>query len=113
MRYKIMARNKEDAEIRMELRAACSPDVNQLLFEFVGPDTLDNASENELLAHIKSIAVKGVHKEVHRKHFGKVKQGDGESVTHYVARLKSQASLCGFTVECSCHQRVSYAEEMG
>ena len=31
-RYKIMARIRDDAEIRMELRAACSPDVNKLLF---------------------------------------------------------------------------------
>ena len=111
-RYKAMAALTREDEIRMELRAACSSDVNKLLFEFVGPEVLDNASESQLMAHIKGIAVKGLHKEVHRMNFSKIKQGDGESVTHYVARLKSQASLCLFSVACSCHQNVSYAEEM-
>ena len=111
-RYKVMAALTNVDNVRMELRAACSGDVNKLLFEFVGPEILDAASESELLGHIKAIAVKGLHKEVHRMNFSKLKQSDGESVTHYVARLKSQASLCMFNVKCSCDQNVSYAEEM-
>lgn len=111
-RYKSMTSLSKVEDIRMELRASCSSDVNKLLFEFVGPATLDNATEAELLAHIKTVAVKGLHKEVHRMNFSKLKQGDGESITHYVARLKSQASLCGFFVACGCHEKVSYAEEM-
>ena len=83
--------------IRMELRASCSSDVNKLLFEFVGATTLDTASEQELLGHIRSIAVKGTHKEVHRMNFGKLIQQEGESITQFVARLKSQATLCQFT----------------
>ena len=111
-RYKIMASLTQADEIRMELRAACSSDVNKFLFEFVGPNILDNATEEQLLAHIKSVAVKGLHKEVHRVTFGKLKQGDGESVTHFVARLNAQAALCGFSVTCTCHEDVSFAEEM-
>ena len=111
-RYKVMAAISDADEIRMELRAACSSDVNKLLFEFVGPTTLNTATEEEMLGHIKSVAVKGVHKEVHRMNFSKIRQGDGENVTHYVARLKSQASLCSFTVKCGCDESVSYAEEM-
>ena len=111
-RYKAILAMTNVDEIRMELRAACSPDVNKLLFEIVGPSTLNVASEEEMLAHIKSVAVKGVHKEVHRMNFSKIKQGDGENITHFVARLKSQASLCSFTVKCGCDESVSYAEEM-
>ena len=53
-RYKIMASLTQADEIRMELRAACSSDVNKFLFEFVGPNILDNATEEQLLAHIKA-----------------------------------------------------------
>ena len=86
--------------------------MNKLLFEYVGPTQLDSATEVELLAHIKSVAVKGLHKEVHRMNFGKMRQADGESITHYVARLKSKASLCSFVISCACQENVSYAEEM-
>ena len=111
-RYKRMTGLVNTIDIRMELRAACSTEVNKLLFEFVGAKTLDGASEEELLAYIKGIAVKGLHKEVHRVNFGKLKQSEGESITHYVARLKAQAALCEFSVNCSCAQKVSFSEEM-
>ena len=111
-RYKRMTGLVNTIDIRMELRAACCTEVNKLLFEFVGATTLEGASEEELLAYIKGIAVKGLHKEVHRVNFGKLKQSEGESITHYVARLKAQAALCEFSVNCSCAQKVSFSEEM-
>ena len=43
--------------IRLELRAACSTEVNRMLFEFVGPDALNICTEDQLLTRIKSIAV--------------------------------------------------------
>ena len=100
--------------IRMELRAACSDDVNKLLFEFVGTGALDVCSEEDLLKHIKAVAVKVVHKEVHRMTFNTMTQNDGETTTSYVARLKSQAFLCEFKIACpSCDtEEVSYADEM-
>ena len=66
-RYKVMTGLSSEEEIRMELRASCSVDVNKFLFEFVGPTVLNNATEEELLNHIRKIAVKSTHKEVHRK----------------------------------------------
>ncbi len=65
-----------------------------------------------MLQHIHNVAVRGLHKEVHRLNFSKLHQKDGESITHYVARLKAQATLCSFTVQCSCQQSVCYAEDM-
>ena len=98
--------------IRMELRAACSIEFNKILFDFVGPPVLYTASEDQLLSHNMTIYVKGLHKEVHRVNFGKLRQGDSENFTHFVARLRAQAALCSFTVTCSCHENVSFAEEM-
>ena len=69
---------------RNELRASCSPDVNKLLFEYVSATQLKACTEDELLAHIKSVAVRGVHKSVHRVEFSKMAQNEGEKATHYV-----------------------------
>ena len=62
-RYKSMTAITDPNFVRMELRAACSQDVNRLLFEYVGSESLNVASEDELLDHIKSLAVKETHKE--------------------------------------------------
>ena len=114
-RYKTMTDLTEVDDIRMELRAACSKDVNRLLFEFVGATILDTATEDDLLTHIRSVAVKGTHKEVHRLNFSKLSQMEGETITQFTARLKSQAALCQFTIVCGDHhlpKRISFADEM-
>ncbi len=112
-RYKSMAGITDVAMIRNELRAACSPGVNKMLFEFVGPTALDECTEEGLLAHIKAVAVKQVHHEVHQMNFHSMMQEEGESITHYVSRLKAQAFLCKFEVECGCDPvtTVSYADK--
>ena len=115
-RYKKMCnlRNDDTANIRLELRECCSTDVNKFLFEYVGPTKLDACTEDELLTHIKSVAVKVVHKEVHRMEFNSLVQDQAEPVTQWVARLKSKAFLCEFEIPCnSCTppRMISYAEE--
>ena len=113
-RYKTMAGVTGVGNIRMELRAACSTEVNRMMFQFVGPTILDACSEEDLLAHIKSVAVRQVHHEVHQMKFNMMMQDEGESITHYVARLKAQACLCQFEIECGCDPvtTVSYADKM-
>ena len=114
-RYKTMTGITDVSTIRMELRACCSPDVNKLLFEFVGAEALDTATEANLLTHIRRVAVKDTHKEVHRINFSKLTQSEGETITQFVARLKSQASLCQFKIVCNDHEppaTISYADEM-
>ena len=101
--------------IRMELRTACSTEVNRMLFEFVGSETLNMSSEEEMLEHIKSVAVKQTHPEVHQTSFNLMKQEQGETITHYVSRLKAKAFLCKFEVTCHEHDppvTISYAENM-
>jgi hypothetical protein len=52
--------------------------------------------------------------------FGKLIQSEGESITHFVARLRSQAALCEFSVtasvpcddEVAYNVRVSFSDEM-
>ena len=65
-----------------------------------------------MLANIKSVAVNTTHPHVHRWHYTQLNQMDGEPVTKYVARLRSQAGLCDYVVDCRCGTHVSYADEM-
>lgn len=76
-RYKTMTKISDPVEIRNELRSTCSPVINKLLFDFVGASTLNSCTEQQLLAHIKLVAVKGVHKEVHRQNFHSLQQSPG------------------------------------
>jgi len=114
-RYKEMTKLTDPTDIRNELRSACDPSVNEMLFNFVGPDALNTASEDQLLSHIKSVAVKTVHPEVYRQQFFSMRQNENESVTRYISRLKSQAMLCDFVRRCDCTDgncRTSYSEDM-
>ncbi len=120
-RYKDMIgvsteRANDAGKIRNELRECCSNDVNKMLFEFVGPTTLNNCNEATLLAHMKTISVKEVHPEVHQTSVNLMIQDPGESVTQWVARLRSMACLCKFeiAVNCNCEppRTVSYADKM-
>ena len=48
-RYKEMASLTSVTEIRNELRSTCSSKINEMLFNFVGPNALNQASEDELM----------------------------------------------------------------
>lgn len=113
-RYKKMANLQDNEEICLELREACSNDVNKSLYQYIGVTDLNanNLTEAKLLEHIKSVAVKPIHPEVHRWNFNGLTQNEGEPVAQFVGRLKGEAALCRFTVTCSCDRDVSYAEEM-
>ena len=89
------------AEIRYELRTACSPNVNRLLFQLLGSETLNIATEEQLLHQIRLVAMKGQHKEVHRHTFHNIRQQEGEGITYFLAKLQSQARLCEFTEKCT------------
>jgi hypothetical protein len=88
-RYKRVEELDKNENMCLELRDACSPEVNQLLYDFIGPDKLNDESLTEtiLLAHIKSVSVKSVHVEVHRWSFANMRQEEGECVTKFVGRL--------------------------
>ena len=114
-RYKQMCKLTDATEIRNELRCTCAHEVNQLLFDIIGPATLDTCTETELLGYIKSVAVEGSHKEVHRQRFQALKQEEGQRITSFLAKLKSQAQLCDFNVTCpnqQCLRSVSYSTNM-
>ena len=97
-RFKRMASLATRLEINDNLRQCCSDQLNRRLFDIRGASALNNATEAELTSWIKELAVKGVHKEVHRTRFVKLRQKQGESVNSYYGRLKAESSLCDLRV---------------
>lgn len=54
------------AEIQNELKSLYPPpQVNRLLFDIVGVDTLNMFTKEQLLTHIKQVALKSLYKEVY------------------------------------------------
>ena len=112
--YKSITELQDPTEICLELRESCSQTVYKLLYQFVGADELNkpDVTEANMLAHIKQVAVKSIHEEVHRWNYGQMTQQSGETISKYTGRLKGQAGLCNFQVKCQCGLNASYAEEM-
>ena len=60
--YKTICGLTNPAVIKNELRAACTADANRLLFELIGPDLLNSATEDYLFQKIWLVTIKGLHK---------------------------------------------------
>jgi hypothetical protein len=73
-RFKRMCNLTEKSQVLMNLRESCSPEINRLLFQYVGEHELNDQAltEEKLLTHIKSVAVQSIHTEVHRWHFNQL-----------------------------------------
>ena len=102
-------------EVILELKTCCSIVLRREIFDYLGCDELSNITEAEFLKHMKTLAVKGKNKSVHRKEFYTMEQSSGQSIQAFVTKLRSKASHCDFKVRCSntnCGQLVCYAEEM-
>ena len=96
-RYKDITGTESEHALRNELLSSCSPELEKQLFHLKG-DSLNVLNETDLLAQIKAVAVRGLHTTVHRSQFHALRQTQGEDITHYVARLRSKAALCDFSV---------------
>ena len=110
-RYKRATRLDGNDQAKDELLNCCKPSPRSRLFQMAG-NSLSTLTEQALLERIKDAAVLSVHKVVHRAEFSKLAQEEGESVAHFVARLKSKATLCDFTVEATQAGSISYQEDM-
>ena len=123
-RFKRMAKLTAADEIRDNLRQCCAAQLNKRLFDTKGSAMLNAASETQLCTWIKEIAVKGLHKEVHRTQFVRCRQKQGECLNAYHGRLKAASSLCDFRVpapsacadtDCTCAHhgmQISYQDDM-
>ena len=71
--------------------------------------------EEDLLSEMRRLAVREESVLVHRLKLGKMSQAPGMSIRTYLANLRGQAALCGFTVKCKekdCQHVFDYSEEI-
>ena len=123
-RFKRMSKLTDIVDIRDNLRQCCTDQLNKRLFDIKGSSALNNSTEDQLLGWIKDIAVKGVHKEVHRTQLVKLRQKEGQSINSYYSALKAESSLCDLRVaapatcgaiDCNCTNhgiQVSYQDDL-
>ena len=104
------------AIIRNELRAAYTSELNRLLFDLLGAETLNSATEEQLLQYIRLVAVRRFHEEVHHQNFHSMRQKERESIPHFKARLRTLAKFCEFSVTCpnkpDCSQHINNSSDM-
>ena len=68
--------------------------------------------ENQILAGIKRLVVKAHNNMINIVNFQSLCQERDELVPQFAARLNGGASICDFTVKCTCNLSVSYAQAM-
>ena len=72
-------------------------------------------SENDILAELKQISVSKKNKAVNRVKLGQMKQDRGEPIRKFSGRVRSLASVSGYSVKCprdGCNTNVSYTEQV-
>ena len=72
-------------------------------------------TETDILAELKQIAVSKKNKAVNRVKLGQMKQDRGEPIRKYCGRVRSLASVSGYSVKCpkeGCNTNVSYTEQV-
>ena len=105
-------------EICLELRDACTKEVGEHLYHFIGSSKLNDVAltELKLLEYIKSVAVEATNVRVNRWEFAALRQAPNEPVAKFVARLRSEAIFCEFKQVCECSENcgheVNYCDEM-
>ena len=103
--------NLDDAIVTAHLLECCDDELMLDLHRNNG-DTLDTMNEENLLAEIKRLAVKGESQIISRVNLRRMCQDHQEDIRHYAARVKGQAALCNYIIRCpNCENHVSYADE--
>ena len=96
-----------------QLKAACDTALLRRVHDAGGLSSHD--TEQTLLAEIKKLAVRVVHKTLHLQNMWSMTQGPEESIRAFTSRLIGTADLCDLHITCSksgCNQKTSYRDEV-
>ena len=69
-------------------------------------------TETKILEGMKKLCVRNHNNMVNIMSFQGLYQENSESITQFAARLNGSASICDFSVRCSCKKEVSYSEKI-
>ena len=103
---------KEQVKVQ-QLKAACDEALLRRVHDAGGLSSLD--TEVTLLAEIKKLAVRVVHKTLHLQNMWAMSQSPGEPIRAFTSRLIGTADLCDLSIQCSksgCNQKTSYRDQV-
>ena len=96
-----------------QLLACCSSNLHRAVYN---SDISSEITEKELLSIIRRLSVRAQNVLVNRVTFLKMSQNKDESVESYVSRLRGQAGVCNYNIDCGSltdHEvSHSYSEKM-
>ena len=91
----------------------CASEDLQLQCHGAGAD--HNTSEKDLLALLRLCSIRAQNNLVNIVEFLNMKQEADEPITKFITRVKCQAKVCHFSMQCpkrGCDQEVSYSEKL-
>ena len=103
---------REEVKVQ-QLQAACDQALLRRVYDDGGLAALD--TEAKLLAKVKKLAVRVVHKTLHMQNLWNMIQQAEEPIRAFASRLTGTAELCDFTMTCSsdtCNHKNSYKDQM-
>lgn len=96
----------------IQLLECCEEDLRKDLTRSAG-GSLSNKTEAEVKAAIKLLAVREENTMVARVALYEMRQDDEEPIRSYGARIRGQANVCKYTIDCpTCEVPVSYTDAM-
>ena len=99
-------------DIIIQLLECCEEDLRKDITRAAG-GTLTHKSEEEVLNRIKALAVRRENIMVARVELHDMQQDEGEPIRSFAARVKGQADVCNFVIDCpSCSTTINYTSKV-
>ena len=107
----IQAARLSGSDLSIQLLECCEESLRRDLTRNAG-GTLVDKPEAEILAAIKTLAIRQENTMIARTTLYEMRQDHGEPIRAFGARLRGQASVCKFTKTCShCGRGVDFSED--
>ena len=97
-----------DKDVSIQLLECLDPNLRRdVTWNAVGPTPIEEFTEVNLLAAIRALAVREENPKVARVALSRMVQDRGEPVRSFAARLRGQAEVCMFTLQCPGCDRIN------
>ena len=97
-----------DKDVSIQLLECLDPNLRRdVTRNAVGPTPIEEFTEVNLLAAIRALAVREENPKVARVALSRMVQDRGEPIRSFAARLRGQAEVCMFTLQCPGCDRIN------
>lgn len=98
-------------ELVIQLLECCEEELRKDLTRLSG-GSLTGKSQEEVLAAIKTLAVREENAMVARVTLTEMRQDRDEPIRSFAARIKGQANVCKYMLNCQCGREINYSNEI-